>query len=348
MATSVPLLSGSNDIEMIDIDLVTRMHSKHIKLANKHSAEMREQLIAALGGIDCIIENYVMHNIIDQEQLNLIHSILSKKELSNSDIDLNHNPPIYGTIILNSKETFLHNIFSATTTDKIINLLYHKFIATFLGFCLLFHAICVFLRFIVIVEWFDSFIYRIPFSIFNLTAFFYLSLIVLTVNRRAFSLCVKSFEFWIKIYYAMQFTLASFVIDFQDVNFTASDRFTHLCYYLQIILVVLVFSLMDGLNIAVWKKSSMAVGFALLISVFAVFDTITDDFDYALDIDGIPFSIPLTDLITSSNQILAIFLWKQSIMLVWKRNKATIISTWINIKWINDNEKVSEVIVVNR
>ena len=91
---------------------------------------------------------------------------------------------------------------------------------------------------------------------------------------------------------------------------------------------------MDGLQ---WPlKSKFALGFcvASVYSILAFFGTFywKDDAKTVIQIAD-SMKIELVSMRTSSYRVLAIFLWKQTIMSVWKKSQATIICYLPYIEW---------------
>eukprot|EP01084_Bolivina_argentea_P058337 106540_1 len=127
MATKTPLLTEKNDADAIDIEYITNLHSEQIECGATNNHNQRE-LVTALGGVDSILQHYLQHKLVNTKQLKTIHSILTK-DSSNIDDTSDKEFPIYGTIVFNSSNTFLHSIFSEYRAQQIINFLYHRITA---------------------------------------------------------------------------------------------------------------------------------------------------------------------------------------------------------------------------
>ena len=303
MATDSLLLNSVAYNDIIDAQCVLNQHSQ-LLTSGCNIERDQEKIISAMGGIDTILQHYLQNRLLDSIQLRSIHSILKENKSKTSSLQ---DLPIYGTITLDTKNTFLHQIFNYQTAENIINFVYHRYVATFLFICIAYHSISVGIEYIHDrSSWFRSPGYQYPVFCIDTMAISYFILVILSVNRKAFKFSIKSFEFWLKLYYAVGLLISSYLYIIYEKHMTGKELLLHGARYVQVITVIIVYSLMDGINISSWIKAALGVAFAVYISVFAIYYTFLESAGYELELFG--SSISLVDFIASSNRVLSIFL----------------------------------------
>ena len=336
MATDLPLLQNTDDTDTIDAKCILTEHSETLNIGlNDRNTE--QMIISALGGTDAILKYYLENNILDTQQLKIVDSILRECELksNSSTTDL----PIYGTIVLNTSNTFWHKICKFETAEKIITFLYHKVVATIVSILLFFHSICVAIENAPNSKskpyMFTTAAYHGPITVIDFMAIIYAISIILSSNIKAFKFSTKTFEFWFKLFYAVGSMISSLLYITMGKGIGGFEIFLHTLRYIQVLVIVILYSLMDGINIASWIKGGIGICFAIYISVYALYYTLTETIEYGVSIQSLDITISMLDIVASTNRVLSIFLWKQTILYLWKHDKATIINTWIDIKWID-------------
>eukprot|EP01083_Nonionella_stella_P141775 437469_1 len=347
MATET-LLPGSttDDIIIIDTNYVSELHSDLINTGKSCGDE--RQLVQVLGGIDEILQHYLQQQLLNPTQLQSIHSILTANttnacttvnamESLSVDMDgVDHHLPIFGTIVLNTKNTFLHQLCSAHQAEQILNILYHKLTVSSVVITLLYHNICVAIEYFSTIPWFDSVGYLVSELMADVIAVSYIICIMLSVNKTAIKFTLSTFEFWLKFLTAIVLGTCTYLYDALDPDVSVLQKLVHRACFTEVWVAVTLYSVMDGLNIKPGIKAILAIGFACYISVFALYYTLFEQTDQMITLwDGC--AISLLHMIASTNRILSIFLWRQAILFIWKKDKATIISTWIDIKWVTSN-----------
>ena len=338
MATNIPLLKEPGHTD--DSDL------RNIILSAPRNLELHQnELISALGGMDGILIHYIDNGLLDTQQLESIKSVLvgqsspGNQHSDTMDRMVSQSLPTYGTIVLNEDNTILHQMFSVERAECIIKYLYHRFTISIALIYSVVHAV------ISAYEWLagghKSMVQHVgalfaTIFICDVLLIAHCALITLSGNRKAFFLCVKSFEFWIKLLYAVQVMVASSIYVIFDKHLGVWAYIGRTGRYLLVVAVTVLYSTVDGLPLDSTIKTAFGIVFACYVSVYAVYETFLGH-SFFFEFAGM--TVDILDIMASSNRVLSIFLWKQAILSTLKQGKAQIISTWINIEWIKVTPK---------
>ena len=324
--------------EIIDAEYILNRHSR--LLSEGLDEDTAKKILFALGGADGILKFYLENKFLETDKLETIHSILWVSQI-NADNGTDETVTT-GSIELHPKNTFIHQIFEYETAEKIINFLYHRYVAIFVFICILYHSINVAIEYIWASTdnaYFSSLAYHIPIVTIDTISITYFIAIILSINIKAFILSIKTFEYWFKFWYSIQLLISTivYIVYTKYNNWYLMYRIIGCC---QVIVVTVLYSLMDGINISSRMKGGFGIAFALYISVFAIYYTIVETSDF--DINFMGSDVSLLDIVASTNRILSIFLWKQAILYIWKKNKATIINMDVDIKWKDSKQEEKE------
>ena len=170
-------------------------------------------------------------------------------------------------------------------------------------------------------------------------------LIILSVNIKCFKLIIKSFEFWFKMFYFVQYCVAQWIyyyilIDSHEWDFYTIDSksnvqtynleiFTFTLSTIRTLLGGLIFISLDALQIKLWIKTFFGIAAAGLLTFNAIRYTFFADL-YGVDnsiihVKALNLSISLTSIMGNALQILSIFVWKQVILSILRKNRCILV-----------------------
>eukprot|EP01084_Bolivina_argentea_P054043 99134_1 len=182
------------------------------------------------------------------------------------------------------------------------------------------------------LKFYDDYIKWITDIIFVHT---FIGLWILSVNRRAFKHITKTFEFWLKIYYA--FISISAAIAYEELQVKESDHtLLRICqdiqYYGGELMTILFISLFDGIQTKDKYKA--------IISGIAGFYWISNSIYYQFFLQDeyivhVTNSIQISFIAWQANawRILGIFFFKQCVWNILGKTRATLISHRPNLIW---------------
>eukprot|EP01083_Nonionella_stella_P087985 244960_1 len=165
----------------------------------------------------------------------------------------------------------------------------------------------------------------------------------LLLNKTAFKICLKSFDFWIKILYGLMYMIA--------LGLNTLELGSPLLWFLGILMFLMIISYIsafDASNTPKTKKLILSISAALAMTFITVLFQFFDAF-WLQQVFGLEQwytikmesafgmnTISTLSLLTSSSRILAIFLWKQSLK-TWnsKGIKAVALSKAPTIEWFD-------------
>ena len=305
---------------------------------NKHNANA---IVDTLGGIDNILEMVLSSNIkLKQQTMNEIHEIITNNEeecnFGKSNLDKELTYTFYAT------DTFWHSLCGDYIGQKICDTL-HMNIWLIIIIALLIPSFLFWDTFDIIPS--DSTLSIVYMMIFCSYLWIYCISLLLTANKECVKFILRSFEFWIKIFYCLQYNI------WIHIYF---DYFYHhhgkpLVMTVQIMesvvsfTIVLTVCLYDALQFNIWMKfigGSVMAFLSTFLGVYYAFHSFIYDQDAeeaTIEIPYISFSISVPSMAGNSLIILAIFLWKQSIFSIWKRDRCVLIDYSPFIRWIHDD-----------
>ena len=176
--------------------------------------------------------------------------------------------------------------------------------------------------------------------LFLVLLFFYLSLKISFVHRRAFKLLMKRFEWWFKIFYLLEWAFSLFAIAYLNRNNAETNLFTLPSYVLYTVIPALfTFTLfvmsLDALRISHSAKVGLTTFSVMFFSMGTMFYQHILYYSDLSSLKTISFTDPLfgqgtmtivlLELLVNSAYILTIFLSKQLWFTLFKSTKATVI-----------------------
>eukprot|EP01084_Bolivina_argentea_P047146 86856_1 len=301
------------------------------------------EIIEIIGGIDKVLSHYLsslcskQNSLINESQIQLIHKTLSnnysdlkQKIKPNQNIQISSHNNFQeqklhrSTITLDPYDNYLNHTFGSNIGPKLHQIIYHKIILSMIFLVPIYFVIF-------------NYLYNMPiFMSYSVVVFTLIweILIILSVNRHAFCLVLRSFEYWIKMYYAFVLGLAG-IIYVIKLEAKAHILLLTLLRDIAVLLSVMIFSIMDGLNWPRKSKIIISIIFSLAFSIatfFLIF--FLQDNDISINITNF-ISIGLVSMMANSMKISFIFILKQTIKFSLKKDKATIINYSPYIFWIS-------------
>ena len=346
MATVQPLSKG-------------KLLQAHIASGSSNTTNYcNDELINALGGIRNVLTMILSSEDIklNDQQLVKINQIInaaasSQSDAIQSDIEQIHESESAQewTYCFDKTNTYLHGIFGQDNGQKIFDFIYSKrcfiLVSLLALFGFIFEQILLSLNMLLtnVIIMQITLVLLIPYLLF----------VLLSVNKRCFKLVIQSFDFWIKLFYFLQFRIAYMVYYYALTDPEQWVRYQmesgSIAYKLEIfldslravafLLVVLLIISVDALQIKSWQKISGCVAAGVLFSFIAISYTFYTDIwgndNSIIHIKSLDLSISASSMMASSLQILSIFVWKQVLLSIFKRNRCILIRYSPYIKWEN-------------
>eukprot|EP01083_Nonionella_stella_P187067 686514_1 len=184
--------------------------------------------------------------------------------------------------------------------------------------------------------------YTVFFSFYSV----YIIMWILYANKEAMKLLFRQFVFWLKLYYLIMYLVTNAI-----VLYLGGDPPYFICaisiFYAALLFIVMIF---DAINTRKFIKiiiSSLAVGIfavrTLEIMLRSFYVDQWDIYDRSIMTVDIPYvddkaRVSIVDMCSNAAQILAIFLFRQLISIIWNPNKALVIATKPFIEYENNKE----------
>ena len=178
-------------------------------------------------------------------------------------------------------------------------------------------------------------------------------LIMLSANKKCLKLIILSFEWWLKLFYSVQWVAASTIRIIHFGGLTSYlDVFVWIWSILPVISFVVLFSSMDALRFTLWTKRIICILFISFFTLLAILWNFLENYshsNYEIYITE-DISVSTLSLERSSSQILAIFFWKQMILSIIRKDRCVLIKYTPYHKWIdveNNGENVGNHVSIN-
>eukprot|EP01083_Nonionella_stella_P062602 162775_1 len=232
--------------------------------------------------------------------------------------------------------TFLHSLCGETNAQKIKQILDHKHTLVLIGIAMILLLTFLFLFphlaiIVDIVTWITLVLWIL-----------WLLLKHLLLNKTAFKLCIKSFDFWIKIGYGFMWSLSLSI----SLSKAAAFKSWFVLFIFMLALLAMMSSIIsyiaafDASNTSQKKKLIMSVfgslAFSFLFIWYQFFQSEEDWYIMKWKSSLGMHTISTLSLVVSSLRIIAIFFWKQSHK-TWKGKgiKAVSISKEPTLYWFD-------------
>eukprot|EP01084_Bolivina_argentea_P126900 224561_1 len=303
---------------------------------NCDTTSKTNELLHIMGGIDAVLSDYLNNKngrqLIKSElyQINeLLLSIHSNKTSNN----VNKSDHYENAEILNIQKnnTFLQDIFTAESATKIMNVLFSKVTVAILAACTVIQLIIQFLhriKIIAIAADIINFLYAYVIIV-------YIAFTLLSLNKTISKLITYTFDFWFKLFYCVQY--GTFAIWYAIQREYDAERISDVVVgFVEILLFLILFSYIDGLQISLTYRNIVLVIWAVVLSIYAIadifyFSAIDDDDRYLYVWNDYKVNFDL--LQGNCLGILCIYIWKQAIYALCRNRKSTILKKSVVIEW---------------
>ena len=324
MASETPLLQGFElQIQTEEENqLLTHKSVKYnydLMISNDSSLDCKlDALTEILGGIDNIVGFYLSQNdALSTTQLTQINDIILSTTSEHKQVDTTNADNCDNTIKLKRSDTFYHSIFNETIADKINKILFSKPMGIYIGILL----ICFIINYVAgdeTVPWFQW-----PLEI--LASSLLISLL-LSVNKSLCRRMVFSFEFLVKIVYAIRLFLCKILARGDpDVPEYIGDS--------NYIFLVATISLIDGIEMNRKAKIVLVGLVSALYSTYAVVYTFFHE-PLLFNLFG-KWKLDIIAMEASSYRVIALFAWAQTYRLIVGTNMSTMIAKPFKIQWVD-------------
>eukprot|EP01083_Nonionella_stella_P299336 1016265_1 len=332
--------------------LLMNIHRRQLMNGRKNNVH-QDAIVDALGGIDVILQHFFTSDVVlDEQQLDSLHRIITNTTHTNKQTTINtvsrpqeDKAQIMPTLTYTFKDedSLLFTIFGEENGAKILHILSGKIIICVLSVLFGLFVIAFFLGTFSVVSWDVANAFLVVFYLF---CSMYIIMWILYANKEAMKLLFRQFVFWFKIWYLIMYLVVNAIIRHLDDTHPYLNCAVSI-FYAALLFIVMIF---DAINTSKSTKiiiSSFAVGmFALRTSRIMVNTFYADQwdvYDQAIVTFNIPYvddkaRISIVDMCSNAAQILAIFLFRQLISIIWNPNKALVIATKPFIEYENNKE----------
>eukprot|EP01084_Bolivina_argentea_P223469 378096_1 len=296
-----------------------------------NSIQCMNQLMPLLGGMNEVLRFYLNEKGLTQIQMESVHNILI--ECNNQQYEV--SVPSQNILNANSNHTMLHKIVGIVWANKLIKLMTNKISSIIMVFN---SCLCWFMP--VLVPSVPNILWFILSTFSWLVSLIYFCLIICGTNIQIMKRLITRFEWWFKMFYALQcsfwFTVLNIARNVNTYNVILSIEFSSIYA-----LIIIIFCNLDGLNIALWWKVLFGLLFNVLLTLNVIVLTYENFKGMHFQSDGFKlfgiFSVYPIQRGLDVMKVLCIFLWKQVILLIWYKNKsATTIKNNCSIAWDNE------------
>ena len=323
-----------------------------------NSDENTLQIVNMLGGIDQILSDYL--NNFGQNKVAQIHELLwtAKKYQQHNQLkpvsiidDKDKDPKSqedHASLCYEfvKNETVLHSLFGEKVAMVILNIFHSKIMR------IIFYLST--LSWLILVFTFSETLFIETYEVAFLCTLCIPNLIfwLLSSNRDGIKLILKTFEFWIKIYYSVHVhTLTCYYYYHRDLRahrqylYLAMNLISSILWLISLTLWVAVISSFDAMKVGrKWKIFFCALAgiTCFMFSVEYQFLSPQSD-DIVIHIPAFDSILSFQSMIADAYIVLAIFFIKQAFFAYYRKGRATIIKYIPFIKWIDDPTSDSEV-----
>eukprot|EP01084_Bolivina_argentea_P295835 509453_1 len=317
------------------------------RLSNGINNEDNSLLIMnILGGIDNILTNYLTDknnlNITNNTLLQINQMLITPQKYKNANTSktstkitaTKHNEQTDNSFFytFNINNTFLHHVFGNEKAEKILNVIHSKITQYIISL-----SVIIWIILIIIGEGLISAIYFI--ICWSFLTIPYMLFWILSSNRHAFYLIIKSFEFWLRVVYGA--ILAILIGIYYQHNVSTVNIIIYWIYniiaMITIILTTIYISIFDAVKITKTYKIAISVicsGVMVFTSIYWQF-LLSEKYDYIVYIPVTNGSLSFYSMISSAARILGIFFCKQAVLAIIRNEKAVTIKHTPIIKWNN-------------
>ena len=328
------------------LDLHQKVTLKALLCQHDVSHKDRE-IVRILGGINVILSHYISSSDdLDDGRIGEIIAVIrdeSDDKMTNKKEDDNDHQ-----ISLNPNDSILQKIFPGPFADRMCAMIRHK-ILVFVMTSIVF-AVTVINE----IEFFVfqnasysggdsqlSTVHKILVIILNvfigLPMMLYSMALVSLINVKALKLLSRSFLFWFKLMYFVQWFMCQEILDHANYSqyFTSGTYFvSEIIAAINIVMIILLVSSMDGLYLNIWSKRAILVSVSLNFIVGFLNYWIYGHHYYPItSVTVAGYEMNVLERMKSADQTLVIFLVKQTLSFWREPSKSTVIGKPTFIRW---------------
>eukprot|EP01084_Bolivina_argentea_P268260 455581_1 len=340
-------LNARSCTPVISKTALLKMHQNTLSNNKYYNESNEHELVQIFGGIGNLLSLTLASDDISltENQLQNIYDVISNNNMQTkickqTTITEDDNPQEL-TYHFSRNDTYLHAVFGDECGQKICDMLYSKCFGVCVAIVLIIvitisllrkqtpskdlQALCS-----IFIIFFNTIIVAVV--IFSL----------LSINRTCFKLLLTTFEFWFKSFYALQFAAANWIYIYNtEARNTVMDKswynlLDETVSTLLVVLTVWFFGSFDGLQ----YKDSVRCVLSAIISLLFILDalfiklhTYGNNDDSIMEIKSIGVSMLL--LMADSLQILGIFIGKQALLSIFKKDRCIVVNYAPYFKWID-------------
>eukprot|EP01083_Nonionella_stella_P211804 765397_1 len=339
---------------------VQQLHKEQASINQINNTKQILELVELFGGIENVLSTYLHSNdvALSNHQLLRIQEMMTvpipfqqknkTKTLTKLKQDDNKmaEDGNFVRFTFNVNNSYLHSMFTEKNVTKMINIVFNRFYTLF-----------------VIASYFAMWAlkrqYGRPWQ-YNMCSmiirvFFWIipmSICILSFNKVAFKLVINSFDFWIKVIYAIMLGGARCIYQRHQMELMGRDTYdvifergVGVICTIFIVIFVSSFDAQALLHIK-WKViMSIILAISFSFNSFSYEFLESDDVDLVIPIKATNTSFSMHSFLASCTRILAIFIWKQAFIIYRSKmqNKCVSIRVRPYIEWIgiHTNDKTS-------
>ena len=296
---------------------VREVHQQQLALGRTNDHHIA-QFVKMLGGIDSILDDYLSSengHRLTQLQLQQIHELITSEDHQSDKPHL--------TFRFDTANSYIVSLFGWNIAIKILKVL-NSWIPTVVHvMCLI---ICLLLVFLVPQKYPIPMVISLCICMCTWTPFAIMWW--MGIDKKALKMIINSFEFWFKFGYAILYAIFSVIY---CTNMFGWHMFIAIGISMKVIWITLYVSSFDGVNKSRFVKTLCSCIAATLLTILSlVYEFYMDDYIMNLSWN---YSVSVTDKLSDSARVLALFLWKQTILTYWRPNRCVLIKHTPYIEW---------------
>eukprot|EP01083_Nonionella_stella_P302272 1041494_1 len=317
------------------------------------------QLLHLLGGIDYVLEQFLCNDDIQITQIQLNHLnqmfITSHTIVKNNKLQtlsqIHHGSNSTETHNIHNKmrheldvsNTYLQSIFGETVAVNVTNIITSKYVL--IPLVLLVTVFSV-LRFIIP----DNITFLIFILILSTIIHCWLIMWLLSANKTAVRLVIRTFEFWLKFVSAIVFISLRFITTYVYGATSIGTRghelrmITDVIVMMDILLGVVILSLFDALHISRVPKICFSLMFIFAATVTVIYQNYLYYFNGEESVVSVTdnVSVSLISIQINALEVLLLFYLKQVILTICRKDQCVLIKYSPYIEWIDSNQTHTE------
>ena len=316
----------------MEVPLLDLQHTPTLQslLSEEDLSYKQQEIITILGGINVVLNHYIASGDLDDDRIQRI--IAAIKNDSKLNAKAKDDTVDDQEILLNPYESISKCIFTESISKRLTALVRNKMVI------MLFLAVFISMTIVVGIEWivYSNHKTRTIFIFLRFPVMLYLIALVLCINVRALKLLSRTFLFWFQLFYFVQHFVLWNMLNCINNSWERGALYIIevILEVINIVMVIILVSSMDGLYLSVWGKRAILSSILLYSSiVLSVYFLYGDEWWSKSSITVAGRAWHLVDQLRSSVQTLVIFIARQTIALWRNPTKCTVIGKPTHIRW---------------